>query len=200
MASIRFYLHGGTVRDKLLQIERKAADVDMLAIYDSSETTLSAAMWSTELLYPGRCFYKNLNRGLLRFPKLDIFFLPSLESHTSDFTINSIVTTLDNQPVAYHSQAVRDLALRVLRPSYDNAIADDITRVFRAVRFEHKLGLTPHKSAIAQVQAVSDDQLAAAATRYLLQKTTRTAIAKSTMLRPTTKLRLFEAWAKLCWK
>lgn len=177
---VSLYLVGGVVRDLLLN--RETWDLDLTVEGDGvAFARLVADRYGT-----GLAVFERFATARLAFPdglKMDIAttrresyaqpaLLPtvqpaSIEEDLSrrDFTINALAVQLNPQQFGrmldpYGGQ--RDLRARMLRVLHAGSFQDDPTRIFRAIRFEQRLGF--------RLEPITLRLLAQAASTNLIQR------------------------------
>ncbi len=157
----RAWLVGGPVRDLLL--ERPNLDMDLAVEGDGTETVIALAQ---ALEAPVLRNHERFGTATIRLPSgrtLDLATtrtesyagpaaLPDVSPASiredltrRDFTINALavdLTPADFGQVLDVAGGLADLSERVLRALHPNSFADDPTRIFRAVRFEQRLGFS----------------------------------------------------------
>jgi len=80
-----------------------------------------------------------------------------------DFSINALAIPLTGDPprVLDHFGGLEDLRLGVVRIIHDGSFIDDPTRVFRAIRYEQRLGFRIDESTLVQLKDAVDQGLVA---------------------------------------
>ncbi len=152
------YVVGGFVRDLLLAIEN--LDIDIVVEGDGLRFARELAQELKAEVTP----HSKFGTSVLHFKDgthLDVatarreFYeepsaLPTVQPGTiredmdrRDFTINSLAIKLEpdgNRPLLDFNQGQPDLADKIIRVLHENSFVDDPTRIFRAIRFEQRLG------------------------------------------------------------
>jgi tRNA nucleotidyltransferase (CCA-adding enzyme) len=142
----KLYFAGGCVRDALLGVPSKDFDIE---VYGISQDDFEAAMESIGAVGVGKSFF------VYRLANFDIS-LPRVESkvgvgHTAfeasvtddmrlacirrDFTINSMLLSVDSGELFDFYGGQEDLNLRILRATSERSFAEDSLRVLRAMQF-----------------------------------------------------------------
>jgi len=177
------YLVGGAVRDLLLG--RPVVDLDLVVEGDAPQLALSFAESTGGQAFIHRRFgtaklqWEHLNLDLVTarsetyerpgaLPKVKAGSIQS-DLFRRDFTINAMairLNTVDLGQLVDPYGGKNDLGNRLVRVLHDKSFIDDATRIFRAVRYEQRLGfrLEPEtemllRRDVAMINTVSGDRL-----------------------------------------
>ncbi|HOI83150.1 MAG TPA: CCA tRNA nucleotidyltransferase [Campylobacterales bacterium] len=163
----KLYFAGGCVRDALLGVPSKDFDIE---VYNISQSDFEKAIESIGAIGVGKSFF------VYRLGNFDIS-LPRVESkvgvgHTAfeasvtddmrlacvrrDFTINSMLLSVDNGELFDFYGGMEDLKSRVLRATSERSFAEDSLRVLRAMQFAARFGMRIES---ATVQMCTDTDL-----------------------------------------
>ncbi len=148
----KLYFAGGCVRDALLGAPSKDFDIE---VYNISQSDFEKAMESIGAIGVGKSFF------VYRLANFDIS-LPRIESkigvgHTAfeasvtddmrlacirrDFTINSMLLSVDNGELFDFYGGMEDLKHMVLRATSERSFTEDSLRVLRAMQFAARFGM-----------------------------------------------------------
>lgn len=171
---MQVFTYGGSVRDSILG--RKPKDIDYCIVTGDPD----AAFELFQAVHPG-IFAAYPARRVIRTTMGDYSFHRSVECKSSDLTINSLLQSNAGHIIDPTGKGLQDLVAGVLRPSSPTAIIDDPRRVWRAIRFEHKLKFKPTESLLYQCRCAFNVALQQV-TPNLLSTTTKTAITNTSIL------------------
>lgn len=148
----KLYFAGGCVRDAMLGAPSKDFDIE---VYGISQGDFETAMESIGAVGVGKSFF------VYRLANFDIS-LPRVENkigagHTAfeavvtddmrlacirrDFTINSMLLSVDSGELFDFYGGQKDLSRRVLRATSEKSFAEDSLRVLRAMQFAARFGM-----------------------------------------------------------
>ena len=163
------YLVGGAVRDMLLR--RAPDDLDLVVGGDAPRLASEAAKeMGGEVLAHSRFGTATLKVNELRFdlatarsetyPRPGV--LPEVQAGTlrqdlarRDFSINAMAVALSGEDVGRMVDPLggeEDLRARLVRVLHDRSFIDDPTRVFRAIRYEQRLGFRLEENTLRLMQ------------------------------------------------
>ena len=150
----KIYLVGGSVRDSLLG--RAGNDIDLTVVGDASKVAREFAQATG-----GECtLHERFGTATVRVGPASIDFITArsetyptpgalpvvrpgtLENDLArrDFSINAMALSLDDDALFDHQDGRMDLDNGVIRTLHPHSFYDDPTRIFRAVRYEQRLG------------------------------------------------------------
>jgi len=184
LEGIPVYLVGGPVRDAVLNVPANDLDFVMIGDAPALATELAEELGGIVTIHSrfgtatveiegDRVDVVTARKETYPFPgSLPEVSASGLEDDLArrDFSINAMAVPLagDNPEVIDHHGGLNDLAAKVVRTLHSVSFTDDPTRIFRAVRYEQRLGfeidrdtLSDLKEAInaGHVDAVSGDRL-----------------------------------------
>lgn len=148
---MKWYIVGGAVRDMLLGLDPKDADL----AFSGNADELTAQF--PEAFVVGQTVSVYLLQGHECMPLRGGTILTDLMAR--DLTINALA--LDEDGILYaHPLALYDLAKGILRPASEHAFFDDPTRIYRLARFGAKFPhFSLHEEGKQQVRSVIKEGL-----------------------------------------
>ena len=176
-SGVSAYLVGGPVRDHLLGAPVKDLDVSIVGSAPSLAQKLADVLGGGLKVHPKfRTATVWLSRGMRRPIGVDLVTarretyprpgaLPDVEPGAisddlarRDFTINAMVIPRsgDHRDLVDPHGGRADLAAGVIRTLHRNSFVDDPTRMFRAVRYEQRLGFRIDDATLADMQSALD--------------------------------------------
>lgn len=170
--NVQVCLVGGPVRDILLGLPVK--DLDYVVVGDAPALARSLAeMLGARVRVHARfgtatVFHNGVSVDLVTarretYPvqgSLPVIEPSSLDHDLArrDFSINAMAISIDGQgeTLVDPQGGRRDLELRLVRILHDNSFRDDPTRLFRAIRYEQRLGFSLEKETEAELRSAVD--------------------------------------------
>ncbi|OPY73415.1 MAG: Multifunctional CCA protein [Syntrophorhabdus sp. PtaU1.Bin058] len=152
------YLVGGFVRDLLLRDENYDIDVviegDGIAFAEELAKHLNVKVRPHKEFATAKVIYKDGFKVDIATARLEYYKAPAslpvvehsslkLDLHRRDFTINTLAISLNKNTFGELIDffgAQRDIKEKTIRVLHSLSFVEDPTRVFRAIRFEHRFG------------------------------------------------------------
>ncbi len=171
------FIVGGTVRDMLLR--KKSLDLDVVVEGDAIKlgAVIAEEMGGKLVTHRGFGTCSVLTEDGLRIdfatarketykrpgamPKVEFSTLKD-DLARRDFTINAIAISLNKDnfgQVVDPFGGKRDLDLKLIRVMYDKSFIDDPTRIFRAIKFEQRLGFTIEPHTLGLIKDAGRDEV-----------------------------------------
>ncbi len=152
------YLVGGFVRDLLLRDENYDIDIviegDGIAFAEELAKRLNVKVRPHKEFATAKVIYKDGFKVDIATARLEYYKAPAtlpvvehsslkLDLHRRDFTINTLAISLNKNTFGELIDffgAQRDIKEKTIRVLHSLSFVEDPTRVFRAIRFEHRFG------------------------------------------------------------
>jgi len=152
------YLVGGFVRDLLLRDENYDVDIviegDGIAFAEELAKHLNVKVRPHKEFATAKVIYKDGFKVDIATARLEYYKAPAslpvvehsslkLDLHRRDFTINTLAISLNKNTFGELIDffgAQRDIKEKTIRVLHSLSFVEDPTRVFRAIRFEHRFG------------------------------------------------------------
>jgi len=150
-----FYI-GGIVRDELLGITKKTADIDVTVIGDAIKFCKNLGFGEIlQINEPFGTVRMKIDDELIDFAStreemyekkghlpivIDIGCDLKQDVIRRDFTVNALAKSLYNQEIIDYTGGLEDLKNKKLRVLHDNSFIDDPTRIVRGLKFSVRFG------------------------------------------------------------
>jgi tRNA nucleotidyltransferase (CCA-adding enzyme) len=164
------YLVGGFVRDLLLRIENFDIDIviegDGILFAEEMAKVLKVKVRQHKEFATAKVIYPDGFKIDIATARLEYYKAPAalpivehsslkLDLHRRDFTINTLAISLNKnafgQLLDFFS-AQRDIKEKTIRVLHSLSFVEDPTRVFRAIRFEHRFGFHIGKHTLSLIK------------------------------------------------